>query len=145
MIRRLIILAVMLGIPALARADIVAAKRTIRAHSILAEDDLKLLEGEIADAYVSLGEVVGLEARKILYANRPIRIEDIGPPALVVRNQIVPLIFLRNGLRISTDARSLSRAGVGDSIRVMNLSSKTIVSGLVGPDGHVYVGNLPTQ
>ncbi len=38
-------------------------------------------------------EAVGLEAGTTLYANRPIRPEDLGPAALIDRNQIVTLSY----------------------------------------------------
>ncbi|WP_340425144.1 flagellar basal body P-ring formation chaperone FlgA [Yoonia sp. GPGPB17] len=58
---------------------------------------------------------------------------------VVERNQIVPLLFEKNGLIISTDGRALGRAGPGDTIRVMNIGSRTTVSATIGNDGVAYV------
>jgi flagellar basal body P-ring formation protein FlgA len=52
----------------------------------------------------------------------------------------VPLIYLSGGLAISTGGRALARGSEGDVIRIMNLASRTTVSGRIGPDGAVYVG-----
>lgn len=131
--------------PTVSHADTLVAARTIRAQSILTAADLKVVEGDIAGTLISVDEAIGLETRGMLYTGRPIRMSDVGPPALIERNSIVPLYFKQGALTISADARSLSRAGVGDAVRVMNLSSKTIVTGIVGPNGGVYVGRLTSQ
>ncbi|PTQ75028.1 flagellar basal body P-ring formation chaperone FlgA [Celeribacter persicus] len=128
-----------------ALADTVAAARTIRAQTILAPTDLTMIAGDVPGAINSLDEAVGLEARVMLYTGRPISTSDIGPAAIVERNQIVVLRYSHGGLSISVDGRALDRAGAGDVVRVMNLSSKTTVSGVVAPDGSIQVGGLAAQ
>ena len=53
------------------------------------------------------------------------------------------LLETEDGLRILTEGRALARGGVGDVIRVMNLSSRTTVSGRIAADGSVHVGLAP--
>lgn len=122
-----------------ATADTVVASRTIRPQSILTLSDLALQPGDLPGGFDETDYVIGLETRVVLYAGRPIRPEDIGPPAVVERNQIVTLAYLQNGLTIRTEGRALSRAGVGEDLRVMNLQSRATFSGRVGPDGIVVV------
>lgn len=122
-----------------AQSEVILAARTIRAHSVLTESDLKVSPGDIVGTYVAVDELIGQETRVVLYAGRPIRINDIGPPALVDRNQIVMLIYHVGGLEIVAEGRSLARGGVGDRIRVMNLTSRATVTGTVQPDGAVSV------
>ncbi|HGG04802.1 MAG TPA: flagellar basal body P-ring formation protein FlgA [Aliiroseovarius sp.] len=122
-------------------AETIVATRTIRSQTILTANDVELIDQNIPGTYISTDEVVGMETRVVLYAGRPVRIDDIGPPAIIDRNQIVSLYFTSGGLTIATEARSLARAGVGDRIRVINLASRSTVSGWVGEDGNVYVGN----
>lgn len=126
-------------LPPTASADTVLAGRTMRAHSVLTEADLKLTSGDVPGTYISVDELVGMETRVVLYAGRPIRIEDVGPPALVDRNQVVILVYNTGGLQIATEGRSLSRGGLGDRIRVINLSSRSTITGTVRPDGSVTV------
>ncbi|MFK7939521.1 MAG: flagellar basal body P-ring formation chaperone FlgA [Roseovarius sp.] len=120
-------------------ADTVFAARTIRAQSILTAQDLILKNVNVPGAIADPSAIIGQEARVALYADRPIRLGDVGPPALVDRNQIVPLVFATDGLMITTEGRSMARAGVGEHIRVMNLSSRNTVMGLVMADGRVLV------
>ncbi len=122
-----------------AAADTIFAAHTIRAQSILTAQDLVVKDIDVPGAANFPEELIGQETRVALYAGRPIRLNDVGPPAVVDRNQIVPLIFKANGLTITAEGRSLDRAGAGEFVRVMNLSSRNTVTGLVMADGRVMV------
>lgn len=132
-------LMILLASAAPAMAETVFAAHTIRAQSIISPADLVIKNVEVPGAVTSAEEIIGQEARVALYAGRPIRQADLGPPARVHRNQIVALIFESNGLRISAEGRALTRAGTGEIVRVMNLTSRTTVSGLVLDDGRILV------
>lgn len=121
--------------------DTLVAARTVRSRAIIGPEDVLIKDVVVAGAFDRIEDVVGQEARVTLYAGRPIRFGDIGPVSIVDRNQIVRLVYIRGGLRIATEARALGRGGVGDLIRVMNLTSRTTVTGLIGADGSVTVGH----
>jgi flagella basal body P-ring formation protein FlgA len=120
-------------------AETVVPTRTIRANAIIAETDVGLAVGDTPNGFAYVTDVIGQEARITLYPGRAIRIDDIGPPALIDRNQIVLIRFETAGLLISTEGRSLQRGGVGDRIRIMNLSSRNTLFGQIEPDGSVRV------
>lgn len=122
-----------------AAADIVVPTRTIRPESVLTAADLGVIAGERLDAFDRVEDVIGQEARIALYPGRPILLDVIGPPALIDRNQIVSLRFEGMGLVITTEGRALERGGVGDRVRIMNLSSRATLFGFVQPDGSVEV------
>jgi flagella basal body P-ring formation protein FlgA len=121
-----------------AKADQIVAARTIRAQEILAAADLHIQPGE-GQADVSLDDLIGKEALVALYPGRPVRPSDVGPPALIDRNQIVPLVYTRGGLWIVTEGRALTRAAEGEHVRVMNLASRTNLTGRVTAEGQVLV------
>jgi flagella basal body P-ring formation protein FlgA len=135
--RAFLILLAMTG-PAL--ADSLVATRTIRAQTVIGPEDMALVDAALPGALDDPALALGLEARVAIYAGRPIRSQDLGSPALVERNQLVPLVYLAGGLAISTGGRALERGAEGDVIRVMNLGSRTTVNGRVGSDGTIYVG-----
>lgn len=123
-----------------AAAETLVATRTIRAATVISATDVRLIQQTVPGAFAEVESVLGMEARVILYAGRPILPGQVGPPALVERNQVVPMVFNRGGLTITTDARVLDRAGSGDWVRAMNLSSRTTVGGWVRSDGTIIVG-----
>jgi flagellar basal body P-ring formation protein FlgA len=121
-------------------AESVIATRTIRAQTVIGPDDLTLVAAGLPGAVSDTATAIGLEARVAIYAGRPVRLADLGPPTLVQRNQVVALVYLAGGLAISTEGRALARGSEGDVIRVINLASRTTVSGRIGLNGAVYVG-----
>lgn len=121
------------------KADTIVAAHTIRPATVITERDLAFAEDDIPGGVSDPDLLLGKEARVALYAGRVIRQTDVQPPAIIERNQIVELIYETNGLRISTEGRSLDRAGLGDIVRVMNLSSRSTVSGRVVMHGQVVV------
>lgn len=136
--RGLLIFLLLLAPPA--GAQTLIAAHTIRARAILGPEDLSTIKARVPGALSEASEALGQEARVVLYAGRPIRSGDVGPPALVDRNQRVKLAYRRGGLMIRAEGRALGRGGVGDAIRVMNTDSRSTVSGIVQADGSVAVG-----
>ena len=132
-----VLLLLLLALPAQAVAEVVVAARTIRARTIITAQDLAVQPGEMEGGFESIAELVGLEARVTIYQGRPLRPAQVGPPALIERNQIVTLVYLRGGLTITAEARALGRAGAGETVRVMNTASRAIVSGTVTQAGIV--------
>lgn len=118
-----------------ALADVFVPTRVIRAKEVITQGDVEWRRSDMTGA----DEVVGLEARITLYPNRPIRSGDVGVPALVERNQLVPLVYVTGGLRIVTEGRVLARGAVGDVVRVINLASKMPVRGRIREDGWIEV------
>jgi flagella basal body P-ring formation protein FlgA len=135
---RVMMLFLLLTGPAVAES--VVATRTIPAQSVIGPEDLTVVEAALHGALSDPLEAVGQETRVAIYAGKPVRHSDLGPPTLVERNQLVPLIYRSGGLAISTEGRALARGSEGEVIRIMNLGSRTTVSGRIGPDGAVYVG-----
>lgn len=122
-------------------SETLVATRTIPARSIIGPDDVLLRDvtviGGVGDPMLAIGQ----EARVALYAGRPIRAGDLSAPAIIERNQIIPLMYRNGGVAISTEGRALERAGAGDWIRVMNLSSRTSVTAQIQENGIAYVVN----
>ncbi|WP_282152842.1 flagellar basal body P-ring formation chaperone FlgA [Ruegeria atlantica] len=128
-----------LAAPIPAMAEIVVSKRTIRAKEIISATDLETKDQMVPNAVSNVDFLVGQEARVALYPGRPIREGDFGPPAIVDRNDLVVLVFDRRPLSITAEGRALGRGGVGDRIRVMNLSSRTTVTGRIRSNGQIEV------
>lgn len=121
-------------------AQSVQVVRAIRGQTVLGPDDLAVVEDSVPGAVTTIEEAVGKEAKVTLYPGRPVLLAQLGAPALVERNALVRMNYVRGPLRIVTDGRALDRAGAGEPVRVMNLASKQTVTGIVAADGSVEVG-----
>ena len=120
-------------------ADSLTAVRVVRANAVIEPGDFTVSDLSMPGALTSDVDISGLEARVTLYPGRPIMPAHVGPAAVVTRNQVVTLVYRQGGLSITTEGRALSRGGVGDSVRVMNLASRSTIAGKVREDGAVEV------
>lgn len=121
-------------------AETLVASRNLAARQILAAGDIALAESEDPLALQRIEDAIGLETRVAIRAGRAIRAGDLTRPTLVERNARVVLVYSTGGLDIRAEGRALARGAAGEVIRVMNLASKTTVSGVIDPLGHVQVG-----
>lgn len=116
--------------------EVVVAATTIPAGTTIEAGHLAFAAGQPAPGLLSRMEpAIGLENRVAIYAGRPVRAADLGPPTVVRRNAVIALEFRRGAMVIQTDGRALDEGGLGDRIRVMNLDSRrTIVATISGPN-----------
>jgi len=122
-----------------AEAGSIVALRTLRAQTVITEADIAASDQDIPGAISDAREAIGLETRVAIYPQQPIRAGDLGPPAVVERNQMVQLAYRNGGLSITTEGRALDRGSIGSAIRVMNVNSKTTLYATIGADGVAYV------
>lgn len=122
--------------PAVAAAKDPVAARTIRVGEVLSETDLK---AEDASAAARVPDFVGLEARRAIYAGRPVVAGDLGPPTLVRRNAVVTMLYQDGALAIRAEARALDPGGEGEMVRVINLGSRQVVRAMVVGENTVEV------
>ena len=120
-------------------ASSVVPARPIPASSVVTGADVLLQEPTVPGAASQFDQVLGLEARVTLYPGRPIMIGDLGPPAIVDRNDIVQLVYQRGALSIFAEGRALDRGAIGERIRIMNIDSRAVITGVLLSDKTVKV------
>ncbi len=135
---RLVLVVVML-LPSFATAESLVATRLIRANEVIRPGDVALAAPAVEGAAQDPERVIGLETRVAIYPGRPVRLADLGPAAVIKRNEVVRMVYRSNGLTILSDGRALTRAGLGDPVSVMNLSSRQTVQGVVTASGLIEV------
>lgn len=122
-----------------ARGETLLAARTLHANTVIGPADVTVSDSAAPGALSRPDDALGLETRVTVYAGRPLHAADLGPPAMIERNQIVPLLYRRGALSIETEARALERGASGARIRVMNLDSKATLTATVTPTGAALV------
>lgn len=133
------LLALLLLAAAPLQAGSVVAARTLRAQTVITAQDIAISDEVIPGAVSDPQAVIGLETRIAIYPGRPLHPGDLAPPAVVERNQTVSMAYQRGSLFIQTEGRALDRGAIGDTIRVMNSTSKATVTARIGADGIAYV------
>lgn len=84
-------------------------------------------------------DIVGLAAARSLTGGQPLRLGDVKKPEMVARNSVVTLTFRRPGILLSLQGRATEPGAMGETVRVMNLSSNKIVQAVVIGPGEVEV------
>ncbi len=85
-------------------------------------------------------ELVGKVARRTLLPGRPIPINALRNPYLVVQGRPVLVVFEAGGLVITGYAVALQSGGQGDVISLRNIDSGAVIKGTVQPEATVRVG-----
>lgn len=132
-------LVIVLFWPGLVHAETLVATRLIRATEVIGPGDVTRAAPAVAGAASAPDQVIGLETRVAIYPGRPVRLADLGPAAVIERNEIVRMVYRQGGLMILSDGRAMARAALGDRITVMNLASRQSVQGIVASSGLVEV------
>ncbi|MBR3371440.1 MAG: flagellar basal body P-ring formation protein FlgA [Rhodobacteraceae bacterium] len=133
------VLILLFFLPDMALGQTLVATRLIRAAEVIGVGDVILQDGTIVGAATTADQVIGLETRVAIYPGRPVRLSELGPAAVVERNDVVQIVYRRGPLTILTEGRALARGAIGDQVSVMNLSSRQSVQGTVLYDGVVEV------
>ncbi|MDX1291805.1 MAG: flagellar basal body P-ring formation chaperone FlgA [Hyphomonas sp.] len=117
-------------------ASSLVATEVIRAGDTVTPANISTETGELVE---SDNPLIGREVRRTVYVGQELSMDDTRPPRLVRRNQLVTVKFVSGALEITTTGRAMSEATVDESVSILNLSSKKIVSGIVQKDGWVLV------
>jgi len=101
-----------------------------------------LLEGKIApaDMAVALPDIEGKVAKRTLLPGRYVPINALRDAFLVDKGAAVEAVFVSGSLRISASAVTLTAGSAGDAMKVRNVDSGKILSGILMADGTVMVG-----
>ncbi len=125
--------------PASGLAESLVATRLIRATEVIGPGDVAAQPGALPGVASRPDQVIGLEAQVAIYPGRPVRLADLGPAAVIERNELVRMVYRRGTLVILSEGRALGRGALGDTVTVMNTGSRQSVRGIVTTTGLVEV------
>lgn len=130
-----------------ATVEVPVVSRSIQRGEIIADADIDYVTMPAAGLTKGLvldpGELAGKAAKRTLHADRAVRAVDLMAPILVARNSNVSMIYVVGALQITARGRALADAGAGDTILVLNTTSKKTVEAVVLNANTVAVGNTP--
>lgn len=85
-------------------------------------------------------DIVGQSLKSSKRAGSIVTNRDLVAPILIKRNQTVSLILKSGALTLTVKGQALSSASHGDTVKVLNLKSKKIITGIALSSGTVLVG-----
>lgn len=120
-------------------AGTLVATRVIPAGAVIGVSDVAVSDHDVSGGVATPEAAIGKEARVMIHTGSVILSAHLQPPALVERNELVEMRYVRGPLFIRSEGRALDRGALGERVRVMNLSSRAIVSAIVAEVGVVSV------
>mgnify|MGYP005841105581 CR=1 FL=1 len=114
--------------------------REVRRGDVLSPEDVTVQSGrEGPGALADPREAVGRRAVRRLPAGAPLAARDLEPVPAVKRGDTVRLVARVGGVTATALGKALETAGVGDTLRVENLSSGRSLAGVLREGGVVDV------
>jgi len=83
--------------------------------------------------------LVGKQVRRVLAQGRPVMAQSVAEPLVITRGDKVSITFEDGRLALSAPGRAMADAVRGDEVRVVNLASNTLVTGIARGEGIVEV------
>lgn len=119
------------------------ARRALAGGTVVAAEDVAIEQRSVssphADALSEPGEAVSRKLRRSVGKGEPLRAALLDEAATVRRGDRVTVRLEHGALTIETAGRAEEAGGVGQWIRVRNLSSQRELLGRIGKDGVVHV------
>lgn len=127
-----------------ARSEMVTATRQLLAGTVLAAGDLQMQKQDLAQAdgypVKNMSDAVGKKIRVTVRAGAPLKNNQLVSIPVIVSGQLVTIVAENVGLRITVAGRAKSSGGIGELIRVQNLTSGKEIPARVVDASTVEVG-----
>ncbi len=75
--------------------------------------------------------LIGMTARRVIIAGRPLQKNDLVAPQIVERGELVTMYLKYGGMRLTTQVKALENGAMGDVIRVVNTESNENLQAIV--------------
>ena len=115
--------------------EVYVPARTLSTGEIIAQGDLQTItvpERDLSsNAVVDLNSLVGMEVKRTLREGSIIRKNAIAAPLLVRKKDLITLTVETSQMRLTAQGQAMDDGAIGDVIRVMNLTSKKVISAVV--------------
>ncbi len=103
-------------------------RRTVMPNTIIHAEDVTLIsvpKKELrSGAFESSEEMIGMTAKRTLPAGQVIAQNDVTPPLLVKRNEMITVFYQNGPVRLTTKARALDNGVKGQTVMLENTASK---------------------
>lgn len=104
--------------------------------------ELVLIEGKVAPPQmaVTLPDLQGKVAKRTLLPGRYVPVNALREAYLFEKGVSVQMLFVAGGLTIAATGVTMEPGSIGDEVKVRNVDSGKILSGVVMADGTIRVG-----
>jgi flagella basal body P-ring formation protein FlgA len=123
-------------------AEALTYVRSLPAGAVLSAEDLAWapVVSTPADAPSDAEAAIGQSVRKPVRAGAAVAARDLGAARVIAKNDTVSVHYRAGGVMLALQGKALGAAGVGETVRVLNPASKTVVEAVAAAPGLAVVG-----
>ena len=118
--------------------------KTLAAGTIITESEvssIRSLASKIRSGYISsMNELIGMQVKRTLAPGVLVRRTDVVKPQVVRQGDNVEMIYVSGNIKLRTNGIALQSGAVGDTVRVKNETTNTVVYGEIKAKNLVEVG-----
>ena len=124
------------------RAQVLVYARNLNYGEVVQPSDLQWSDEAVAgpDAPFAADAVVGMATRGPMRAGAAVSTHDLTPAKVIRRDQMISVDYASDGISLSLSAKAMGDAAVGETVQVINLTSKKIIEAVATGPGHAAVG-----
>lgn len=90
-------------------------------------------------AITDMDLIAGMSAKRSLAPGTPVSANDVRRPLLVNRGETVTMTLTTPAMQLTTKGRALQNGSIGDTVRISNLQTSTVVDAIVTGPGQARV------
>ena len=123
--------------------DVPVLRSTMKNGAVIKQGDIDYVPMKAHnlkhDMVLNISELLHMTPRRIVVAGEPIKVNEIRPPQIVARGELVTMIYQNGPLSLTAQGKALQHGAKGDMIRVVNNSSSRTIEAKVTDFGEVLV------
>lgn len=129
--------------------EIPVLKRSLRAGDVIQSEDVELRDyakGRMReDTVTDIASLVGQSPERTISSGRPVRVQELGQPHMVHKNDLIKMYYTQGSLSLSATGQALTDGVKGSVISVRNMESKKIIQATVKDANSVVIAGDELQ
>lgn len=123
--------------------EMVVASHPLSIGTLITVEDIKIITEESTmynnDIIKDISLVIGKETKRLVRAEKPLRMDDLIVPNVVKRGDPITIEVTKGGITILCKGIARQNGHIGDTIQVTRLNERTILFGVINSAGKVLV------
>jgi flagella basal body P-ring formation protein FlgA len=124
------------GVEVLAYARNIAAGETIGAEDLV----WAKVVAEPRDAPRDAEALIGMAAKRPLRSGAAAGLRDVAAPLVIRKDEVISVSYSFGGVSLILQAKALQNASAGETVNVLNPTSKKTIQAVAASPGHAVVG-----
>lgn len=115
--------------------EVPVLKDNLQHGRVIRTQDIEMIrvkdQGLSQKTVLDVNSLIGMTARRVIVAGRPLQTSDLVAPEIISRGELVTMFLTYGGMRLTTQVKALESGSMGDVIRVVNTESNESLQAIV--------------